>query len=376
MFNFLKKKLKSWKEKSKKKVEEKAKKQEKEEKEEKIAEAKQEKVEKQDKKIEEPIKKEKPEKEAKKQEIKEPKQEKKEEPEKEKQEGEKSFFQKIKSSFSYKLQEEDFEDIFENLEEILLENNTALETIDEIKKNLKQELEGKEIKQKEIEKEIQEALKQSIEKILIEPFDLVEKAKTEKPFVILFLGINGSGKTTTIAKISNLLQKNNLKTVLAAADTFRAASIEQLSKHAEKLKTEIIKQHYGADPTAVAFDAIKHAKAKNADVVLIDTAGRMHTKENLIRELEKIVRVTKPNLKVFVAESITGNDATEQAKIFNDAIGIDTVILTKADIDEKGGNAISISQITEKPILFLGTGQEYKDLTKFNKQEFLEKLGL
>jgi len=361
MFNFLKKKIKAWKEKTKKNIEEKAEKQEKK------VEKTIEKAEKQKKEEEKPAKKE----EKKEKQVKQKEPKKEEKPEEEK----KGFFKKIKSSFSYKLTEEDFNNIFNNLEEILLENNTALETIDEVKKNLKEELQGKEIKRSEIETKIQEALKQSIEKILIDPFNLMEKIKQkQEPFVILFVGINGSGKTTTIAKISNLLQKNKISTVLAAADTFRAASIEQLTKHAQKLKTDIIKQHYGADPTAVAYDAIEHAKARKTKVVLVDTAGRMHTKENLIREMEKINRVCKPDLKIFVAESITGNDATEQAKIFNEAISIDAVILTKADVDEKGGAALSISNITKKPILFLGTGQEYKNLEPFNKEKFLRKI--
>lgn len=350
MFNFLKEKLRSWVSKSKKNVEEKAEKE--------VKKATKEQSTKTKKDVKPSV---------------EAKESKVESPEKEK----KSFISKLKSKFTYKLTEEDFDNIFNNLEEILLENNTALETIDEIKKNLKQELEGKEIKKQDIEKTIQKALKNSIESILTEPFNIIEKVKqAEKPFIILFVGINGSGKTTTIAKISSLLQKNKLKTVLAAADTFRAASIEQLTKHATKLKTHIIKQHYGADPTAVAYDAIEHAKARKLDTVLIDTAGRMHTKENLIREMGKINRITKPNLKIFVAESITGNDAVEQAKTFNEAIGIDAIILSKSDVDEKGGAALSISNITKKPILFLGTGQNYNDLKPFKKEDFIKQLGL
>ena len=211
--------------------------------------------------------------------------------------------------------------------------------------------------------------------MLIEPDDFLDAVKLKQPFVIVFFGINGTGKTTTIAKIANLLLKNKISCVLAASDTFRAASIEQLQIHADKLKIKLIKHDYGADPAAVAFDAIKHAKAHKIDVVLIDTAGRMHTKENLLSEMEKICRVTKPDLKIFVAESIAGNDAIQQAKNFNETIGIDGAILTKADVDEKGGTAISISYIIKKPIFFLGTGQNYSDLKSFDKTEFIKELG-
>ena len=163
---------------------------------------------------------------------------------------------------------------------------------------------------------------------------------------------------------------------MAAADTFRAASIEQISEHAEKLKVPLIKQDYGSDPAAVGFDAIKYAKKNKINVVLIDTAGRMHTKTNLLNEMEKICRVTDPDLKIFVAESIAGNDAIEQAKTFNEIIGIDGSILSKADVDEKGGTIISVSHATHKPIFYLGTGQKYSDLDFFNKKKFIESLGL
>ncbi len=192
--------------------------------------------------------------------------------------------------------------------------------------------------------------------------------------MIVFFGINGSGKTTTIAKIAYLLKKHKITSVFAASDTFRAASIEQIEKHAEKLGIKVIKHKYGSDPAAVAFDAINYAKAHNIDVVLIDTSGRMHTEQNLLEEMKKICRVAKPDLRIFVGEAIVGNDAIEQGKTFNDEIGIDGIILTKADVDEKGGATISLSYITKKPILFLGTGQGYADLKEFNKEEILKKI--
>lgn len=286
------------------------------------------------------------------------------------------IFSRLKKVFvSKKLGEEDFDKFFNELETILIENNVALEAIDALREQLRKELVNKEISRKEWENKIEKALENAVSSLLLEPFDLVSKVKqAQKPFVIVFFGINGSGKTTTIAKVAHMLQKNKLSCVLAAADTFRAASIEQLEKHGSKLGVPVIKQKYGADPAAVAFDAIAHAKSKAIDVVLVDTAGRMHTKTDLLREMEKIVRVAKPQLRIFVGEAITGNDAVEQARAFNDAVGIDAIILTKADVDEKGGATISVSHVTKKPILFLGIGQEYGDLKKFDRQEILKSM--
>jgi fused signal recognition particle receptor len=299
----------------------------------------------------------------------------------EKEEKKSGFFNRFKKIFTYSLSQERFDEIFSELEMLLLESNVALEVIDNLKESLAKELVGKEMKKDSIEEEIKDALKSSIETILINPEDIISKIKnhrknSKEPFVILFFGINGAGKTTSIAKFANLCLKNKLSCTLAAADTFRAAAIEQISIHAQRLGVNLIKQDYGGDPSAVAFDAIKYAKSNNIDVVLIDTAGRMHTKENLLHEMEKICRVTKPNLKVFVAEAIAGNDATEQAKAFNELIGIDGSILSKTDVDEKGGTIISIGFITKKPILYLGTGQTYNDLELFDKDKFIERLGL
>jgi fused signal recognition particle receptor len=299
-------------------------------------------------------------------------------PQSEKKQG---FFSKLKSSLAYKITNENFQEIFEDLELLLLENNVALEAVDEIKKQLQEQLIGKEIKKQDLEYEIKLSLKKALESLIIEPDNPLEiikqiKAQNKGPFKIAFLGINGAGKTTTMAKFAKLLQTNNLSSVFAAGDTFRAASIEQLEHHANALNIKVVKHDYNADPAAVAFDAIKYAEAHKIDVVLIDTAGRMHTKDNLLQEMEKICRVSKPDLKIFVAESIAGNDATEQAKAFNEAVEIDGAILSKADIDEKGGTIISISHITNKPIFYLGMGQNYEDLELFNKQKFIDKLEL
>jgi len=297
--------------------------------------------------------------------------------------GTESFFKKITSKINkVKISEKEFEIYSEELEMLLLENNVALDVAEKIIKELREKIVGKELLKKEVESDITNCFKKIIREILIEPFDIIEKIKEKKsdqskePYVILFCGINGSGKTTTIAKIARRLKGKNISCVLAAADTFRAASIEQLKKHGDKLNIKTISKEYGADPASVGFDAIQHAKKNFIDCVLIDTAGRMHSSKNLIQELEKINRVCKPDLKIFVGESITGNDAIEQVKSFDWAIGINGIILTKADIDEKGGTALSVGYVTKKPILFLGTGQENNKIEVFDKEKFIKKLGL
>ncbi len=298
------------------------------------------------------------------------------------EEEKKGFFKKIFSGINkLKISEEDFEGYSEELEMILLENNVALEVSEKIISQLKENIVGKEFLKKEIEGQIKESLKDIIYQILIEPFDLIEKIKSKKaeenkPYIILFCGINGTGKTTTIAKLGNLLKDKKISSVFAAGDTFRAASIEQLKKHGTSLNINVVSHEYGSDPASVGFDAIKYAEKNKIDAVLIDTAGRMHTEKNLMAQIEKITRVCNPDTKIFVGESITGNDIIEQIKTFNQSIGIDGIILSKADIDEKGGTALSVGYTTEKPILYLGIGQEYKDLQKFDKNKFVESLGL
>jgi len=288
------------------------------------------------------------------------------------------FFAKLARRLSTStITQEQFDEIFPDLEMTLLENNVALEVVDKIHNELSKDLVGIEVKRSEVESTIIKSLKDAISSILIDPPDLIEQIRAHPGiFTIIFVGINGSGKTTSIAKLAYLLKKNNISVVLAAGDTFRAASIEQLKTHAERLGVPLVAQDYGADPAAVAFDAKKYAQAHKIKAVLIDTAGRMYTKTNLIKEMEKIVRVSAPNLKIFVGESITGNDATLQAKTFNEAINIDGTILSKADVDEKAGTILSISQVTGKPIYFLGTGQDYPDLQPFTKSTVLKNLGL
>jgi len=297
-------------------------------------------------------------------------------------EKEEGFFAKLKSKIQkVKITEKEFGSYSDDLQMLLLENNVAFPVVEKIIKELKGKIIGKELLKKEIESEIRDSLRDIIEDILVEPFDISMKIKEKtqnqrEPYAILFVGINGTGKTTTIAKIADYLKKKNFSSVIAAADTFRAASIEQLKKHGENLNIKVISQQYGTDPAAVGFDAISYAKKNHIDCVLIDTAGRMHTAKNLMKELEKISKVCKPDLKLFIGESITGNDSVEQAKSFDGALGIDGIILTKADVDERGGTALSVGYVTKKPILFLGTGQEYDKIEVFNKEKFIKELGL
>ena len=298
----------------------------------------------------------------------------------EKEEEKKGFFARLREKITTTtISEEKFEGLFSELELILMENNVALEVIEKIKNDLKKNLVDAPIKRMKIEETVRDSLKNSINDLFnIEKLDVLNliKNKEEKPFIIAFFGINGSGKTTTIAKIAEMLKSSRISCVLAAADTFRAASIEQIQIHADKLGLKLIKHDYGSDPAAVAFDSIKHAKAKNIDAVLIDTAGRLHSNKNLMDELKKVVKVAKPDLKIFVGESIAGNDCIEQVQKYNEIVGIDAIILTKADVDEKGGTAISVSYVTKKPIIYLGVGQEYSDLKEFEPDLIVEGLGL
>ncbi|MAG47005.1 signal recognition particle-docking protein FtsY [archaeon] len=373
MFGFLKDKIKDAVKKFSKKTEEEGKDLVKEETEEVLEEPVKEEIKEEVKEIKEvkKIKKEVTE-EVKKEDVKEEIEE--------KEEPKKGILSKLKEKITTrKLNDQEFEDFFSDLELILMENNVALEVIDKIKESLKMDLVNVPLKRNEIEKIIDDSLKETVDEILsFDNIDLVKKIKEkdEKPYVIVFFGVNGSGKTTTIAKIANKLKENGLKCVLVAADTWRKAAIEQLEEHGKKLDLKVIKQKYGSDPAAVAFDGVEYGKAHKLDVVLIDTAGRQHSNLNLMSEMEKIIRVAKPNFKIFIGESTTGNDVVEQCRNFNDVVGINGVILTKTDVDEKGGAILSVSFVTGKPIVYLGSGQEYNNLENFNKSQIIKNLGL
>jgi fused signal recognition particle receptor len=228
---------------------------------------------------------------------------------------------------------------------------------------------------------IQLHVKKSIYEILTKSgtLDLVNEINSKKenkggPFVVVFLGINGTGKTTTVAKVANLLHKNGLSVVLAASDTHRAGAIEQLGEHARRLSLKMIHQRYGADPSAVARDAVEYGKKHRVDAILIDTAGRMQTAKNLMDEISKIVQVVKPDLRIFIGDSLAGNDAINQSKEFFAYTKFDGAILTKTDADAKGGAIISISYLTSKPIIYLGVGQNYDDIIPFDVDTFVELL--
>jgi fused signal recognition particle receptor len=299
-----------------------------------------------------------------------------------KEEEQKGFFTKITETFTkIQITEDKFEELFWDLEVVLLENNVAVEVIDKIKRDLKKELMAGKVSRKGVDELIMSTLRQSIIELFdVENIDLIKnihiKKKEGKPYIISIIGVNGSGKTTSIAKLTHKFQKEGFSVVLAASDTFRAAAIQQLEEHANRLNVKMVKHEYNSDPAAVAFDAIKYAEARNVDIVLIDTAGRLHSNTNLMRELEKVIRVCKPDIKIFVGESITGNDCVEQAKEFDKAVGIDAIILAKADVDDKGGAAISVSYILQRPILYLGTGQNYDDLKEFDSNIIIDSIGL
>ncbi len=287
------------------------------------------------------------------------------------------LFRRIRETVtSASLSDDRFDELFSDLEVAMLENNVALETVDRIRSDMKAALVKQRFALGRTREAVTNALRSSLQEIFLTPPSLTELARGNRPFVVMFVGVNGAGKTTTIAKLASMFRQDGFSCVIAAADTFRAAAIQQLEEHANRLQIRLIRHDYGSDPAAVAFDAVKYAKAKNIDVVLIDTAGRQHKNENLMAEMQKMVRVAKPSFKLFVGESITGNDCVEQARSFDNALGIDGLILTKADVDEKGGAAISVSHVTKKPILFLGTGQGYADLERFEAEKILSQIGL
>ena len=292
---------------------------------------------------------------------------------------------KISSIFSTfvkkTLTSENLESALSELNLLLIGNDVATETADILCQKIRDSLKGEQIGRLTSKKKLLfEILKGVIREILtpekkIDLLDEIKKKNQEgNPYVICFLGVNGTGKTTTIAKIAHYLKKNSISSVAAASDTFRAAAIEQLSYHMQKVGIRVIKHDYKSDPASVAYDALQHAKSKNVNVVLVDTAGRQVSNKNLMREMQKIVRVIQPDLTLFIGDSLAGNDALNQAKEFNNNVGIDANILTKFDADAKGGAALSISYETKKPILFVGIGQGYDDLEPFNSEIFLSNI--
>mgnify|MGYP002479221069 FL=1 len=287
----------------------------------------------------------------------------------------------ILSFVSHKtISEKDIDDILFELEMALLEGDVALEVAEKIVSSVKEDLVGRKIRRRsDVADFTKEALKNAISEILnVETPDinelLLNSRETGEPLKLMFVGINGTGKTTTIAKVATHFIEKGYTPVIAAADTFRAGAIEQITHHADKIGVKIIKHQKGADPAAVAFDAVAHARAKGKELVLVDTAGRMQTNTNLMDEMKKIKRVIKPDMIIFVGDALTGNDAVEQAQKFDDAVGVNGIILTKADADAKGGAALSIGYVIQKPILFLGLGQSYEDIMEFKPEWMVEQI--
>jgi fused signal recognition particle receptor len=274
------------------------------------------------------------------------------------------------------ISEEKLDELLWDLEVGLLESDVAYSVIESIKKDIKEELRHVSFERSKIGEMVEKVLRNAIAHVLTSSeIDFDEFiAKNKKPVVIMFVGVNGSGKTLSIAKIATLLKKQGKSCVMAAGDTFRAGAIEQLGIHAENVGVKLVKHGPGADPAAVAYDAIEHAKAKHKDVVLLDTAGRMQTNVNLMDEMAKIKRVAKPDLILFVGDALAGNDAVEQAKRFNEIVGIDGVILTKVDTDAKGGSALSVAYTIGKPLLFIGVGQGYEDQVPFDPEWMIENI--
>jgi fused signal recognition particle receptor len=296
------------------------------------------------------------------------------------------MFEKLKSGFkglvnkvtTTELKAQNLNPILSDFKMSLAENDVAFPVADKICDELEKRLVGVQVKRLEDRKKIvEENLRQVLLEVMLTNvrIDLLkladEKRKKTEPFVVMFVGINGTGKTTTIAKVAQFFRGKNFSVVLAAADTYRAGSIEQLEEHARRLGMRVIKSNYGGDSAAVAYDAVSHAKAHGINVVLVDTAGRMQTNQNLMNELVKVKRVVGPDLTVLTVDSLIGNDAVMQAEEFNKAVGIDATILTKVDADVKGGSALSVTYVTQKPILFIGVGQTYKDLELFNPEKFV-----
>lgn len=289
-----------------------------------------------------------------------------------------AFSSAAKSLGEKELKEKDIEDVLFQLEISLLESDVATEVIDSIKADLKEKLIGTKVNRKEIEQFVKQSLIQSISGLFdsVGKIDIISKIASKKnspePYIILFVGINGTGKTTTLAKIAHMLQKSKFSLVVAAADTFRAGAIEQLKEHTDRLKLKLVAQNYGSDPAAVARDAVLYAKSHKIDCVLVDTAGRMQTSKNLMDQIEKITKVVNPDFKIFVGDSLAGNDTVNQAKEFHEHTKFDAAILTKSDADARGGAALSIVKVTSTPVIYLGVGQEYEDLKPFDKELFLE----
>lgn len=287
----------------------------------------------------------------------------------------------LKAVQEREITEKDLSKYADDLRLLLVRNDVALETADDIVRRLKEEVVGRRIRRfSDAKSALVSALRSVIKGILseVEPVDIMRMLEENKAkgrvSKIVFLGVNGVGKTLAVAKVALLLKNSGFKVVLACADTFRAGAIEQLEKHAAEVGVRMIKRPYGSDPASVAYDAIQHAEARGLDVVLVDTAGRMHTNVNLMEELRKIVRVAEPDLNILVVDALTGHDAVTQSKMFLEGVGFDAVFFTKVDANAKCGGIISVVHQTKRPVIFLGIGTGYEDIKRFDVDEFLREI--
>ena len=299
------------------------------------------------------------------------------------------MFERLRGHFSNlydkitktELRGKDLDKVLDEFHMTLLESDVALPAADYIRDQLKLRIEQLQFTRFSDSRGVVKGILQGILLSVLEKpgqvdfFRLVEeKKKKGEQLIVVFVGVNGTGKTTSFAKLAHILQKKRYSVILAAGDTYRAGSIQQLEEHARRIGVKTIKHDYGADAAAVAFDAVNYARAHGVNVVLIDTAGRMQTNKNLLEEMRKIVRVTKPDLTVLVVDALTGNDALEQGKVFGEAVKIDGIILAKLDADVKGGSSISLSYILGRPVLLVGTGQGYDDLETFHAKEIVRNM--
>ncbi len=299
------------------------------------------------------------------------------------------MFDRLKQQFSKlyesvaktELRGKDLEEVLEEFQLELVEADVAVTVADFISTELREKLEDVQFARfSDPRAKVREILEEVLRSVLnrggrLDLFELVEKKKASgEPLITVFVGINGTGKTTSIAKLAHILQKKGRTVILASSDTYRSGAIEQLEEHARRIGVKMIKHQYGADPAAVAFDAVNYARAHGINAVLIDTAGRMGTNTNLLEEMKKIVRVTKPDMTILVVDALTGNDAMEQGKVFSQAVKIDGIILAKLDADVKGGNAVSLSYVMGAPVTLVGTGQGYDDLETFDAEYIVKRM--
>ncbi|OFX17627.1 signal recognition particle-docking protein FtsY [archaeon RBG_16_50_20] len=299
------------------------------------------------------------------------------------------MFDKLKSSFGglvqkisqKELSDKEISQILDEFLLVLVENDVAYSVAQKICGSLRDRLKTVEVRRfsdstepaKTVLREVLlELLKGSGEESFFKVLN--ERKSEQKSCIILFVGVNGTGKTSSIAKIGHLLLRRGFSVVIAAADTYRTGSIEQIEEHARRIGIKTIKHDYGGDSAAVAFDAVNYASAHGINVVLIDSAGRMQTNKNLLEEMKKIARVAKPDLTILVVDALTGNDAVDQGQKFSEAVNIDGVILTKLDADAKGGSAISMAAVIGKPVLFAAVGQNYEDLVSFEPEQMVENM--